>query len=303
MTTPDFFIVGAPKCATSALYHYLKMHPDIFMSVPKELNYFATDVTSPYFVKDKKQYLSLFDNSANYKRVGEASVWHLYSKEAANGIHEMVPDAKIIIMIRNPVDMIYSYHGQRLFNGTEDITDFADAILAIPDRKQGKRLPKEPYPIEGLFYLDIANYTEQIKRYIDKFGKKNVHVIIFDDFKTDSRTEYAKTLEFLGLGSQIPHELSDDNISRNASKQYKNKFIKRLIKNPPRLFTILGKLLIPNRALRQKLLRKIKIMNIEWKPRSELNPELYQELKNHYREEIENLSRLLNRDLVSLWDK
>jgi len=301
MNKPDFFIVGAPKCATSALYQYLKRHPDVFMSEPKELNFFATDLTSPYFVKDKDYYLSLFNNANGYKRIGEASVWHLYSKIAAKNIYDLVPNAKIIAMVRNPVDMIYSYHGQRLFNGTEDIDNFEKAIEAIPERKLGKRLPDDPYPIEGLFYLDIAKYSEQIRRYIDVFGKENIHVIIFDDFKSDSRSSYASTLDFLGLGTEIPHELPNDNITRNASKHYKNQFVKWIITKPPKSLRIIGKMLMPNRKIRQNILRNIKIMNIKWQPRPKLNPELYLKLQKYYQPEVEELSQLLDRDLITLW--
>lgn len=301
MIKPNFFIVGAPKCATSALYNYLKYHPDVFMSESKELNYFASDLTSPHFLNNKQIYLSQFKSAEGYKRVGEASVWYLYSKVAARGIYNMVPDAKIIAMIRNPVEMIYSYHGQRLFNGTEDIDDFEKAIEAIPDRRLGNRLPHDPFPIEGLFYIDIAKYSEQIKRYLDLFGKENVHIIVFDDFKHDSRSSYAQTLDFLGLGSEIPQNLPDDNISRNASKHYKNKFLKKLISSPPSSLKMIGKILIPNRNLRQNALRKLKIMNIKWQPRPTMKPELKSKLEEYYKPEVETLSQMLDRDLVKLW--
>jgi hypothetical protein len=302
MITPNFFIVGAPKCATSALYNYLKHHPDIFMSESKELNYFATDLTSPHFLNNRQVYLSHFNNAAGYKWVGEASVWYMYSKVAANGIYEMVPDAKIIAMIRNPVDMIYSYHGQRLFNGTEDINNFEKAIEAIPERKLGKHLPNDPYPIEGLFYLDIAKYTEQVRRYINVFGRENIHIIIFDDFKSDSLSSYTSTLNFLGLSANISHELPDDNITRNASKHYKSQFMKKMISNPPKSLSIIGKMIMPNRRIRQNIWRNIKIMNIEWQPRPKLNPEIYLKLQKYYRSEVEDLSQLLDRDLITLWN-
>jgi len=301
MITPNFFIVGAPKCATSALYHYLKHHPDIFMSESKELNYFAADLTSPHFLNNRQVYLSHFNNAAGYKRVGEASVWYMYSKVAANGIYEMVPDAKIIAMIRNPVDMIYSYHGQRLFNGTEDINNFEKAIEAIPERKLGKHLPNNPYPIEGLFYLDIAKYSEQVRRYINVFGRENIHIIIFDDFKSDSLSSYASTLNFLGLSTDISHELPDDNITRNASKHYKSEFMKKMISKPPKSLSIIGKMIMPNKRIRQNIWQKIKIMNIEWQPRPKLDPELYLKLQKYYQSEVEDLSQLLDRDLITLW--
>jgi hypothetical protein len=296
-------MVGAPKCATSALYQYLKRHPDIFMSDPKELNFFSTDITSNSVIKDEEHYLSLFTEAKGYKLIGEASVWYMYSKVAAHNIHTMSPDAKIIAMVRNPVDMIYSYYGQRRFNGTEQIQNFAEAIKAIPSRKNGKLLPNNPHPIKGLYYLDIARYTDQITRYIDLFGKENVRVIVFDDFKADSRKVYSETLEFLGLDSEIKHELPDNEKVRNASKNYKNIYIQRLLSNPPKSIIKIGKFLIPTDSLRQNIWEKLRVLNVEWKPKPELDPELRNYLQKEYQPEVEKLSALLERDLASLWNK
>lgn len=84
MRNPDFFIVGAPKSGTTAMYKYLKQHPDIFMPEVKEIHFFGTDLNSPWFIRDKEKYLSSFSNAKGEKRIGEASAWYLYSKNAAD---------------------------------------------------------------------------------------------------------------------------------------------------------------------------------------------------------------------------
>jgi len=147
MRTPDFFIVGAPKCGTTAMSDYLRQHPEIYMPQRKEPHFFGSDLDAPYpyFIRDKEQYFSLFAEAKDEKRVGEASVWYLYSKRAAFEIKEFCPTASIIIMLRNPVDMIYSLHSQRLFTGNEDIPDFEEALEAEEDRKRGLRIPSRTY--------------------------------------------------------------------------------------------------------------------------------------------------------------
>ena len=109
MPIPNFFIVGAPKCGTTALCEYLKYHPNVFMSTPKEPHYFAEDFERYRHVKTEDKYLALFgDCNDRHLMIGEASVFYLRSTRAVSLIRDFNPDAKIIVMLRNPVDMVYS---------------------------------------------------------------------------------------------------------------------------------------------------------------------------------------------------
>jgi hypothetical protein len=199
MGRPNFFIVGAPKCATSALSEYLKQHPDVFMSEEKEPHYFCTDIKTPRGIVNEEKYLALFADSGDAKRSGEASVLYLYSENAASEIKAFSPEAKIIIMLRNPVDMMYSWHSERLYVGHETIEDFEAALEAEEDRKKGLWNPPCDYSVKVFFYRDIARFSAQVKRYFDVFGRNNVHVIIFDDLKKDIAKVYRNTLEFLEI--------------------------------------------------------------------------------------------------------
>src|SRR5437667_5641216 len=102
---PNFFIVGAPRCGTTALYTYLRQHPDIFLPETKEPHYFNRDMNSGGAIRDHKEYLSLFAGAQGRARVGEASVYYLSSAYAAREISKVCPGAKIIVMLRNPVDV------------------------------------------------------------------------------------------------------------------------------------------------------------------------------------------------------
>lgn len=138
MTRPNFFIVGAPKCGTTSLYEYLRSHPQVFMPEKKEPEHFSDDldwrnVMLRHRVADRDDYLSLFDPApAHAAAVGEASTWYLFSEAAAGAIHDFNPEARIIIMLRDPVKMMYSLHGQFLKDCNEVIEDFAQAIAAEP---------------------------------------------------------------------------------------------------------------------------------------------------------------------------
>lgn len=299
MREPDFFIVGAPKCGTTAMNEYLKKHPDIFIPYRKEPHFFGSDLESNWwFDSDSERYFSLFSDARNEKRVGEASVYYMYSKRAAAEIKEFAPSGKIIVMLRNPVDMIYSYHSACLYNGNEDIADFEEALEAEQDRREGHRVPPgAPFP-EGLFYSRIAMYSEQLQRYIDIFGWDNVHIIIFDDFKNDTAGVYRKTLRFLGV--QEDSQTTFKTI--NPNKRVRNNALQEFLQKPPEPVRILARTLLPRRRLRFSLVQALSASNTRYEQRSEMDPELRRHLQNEFAPEVERLGNLIGRDL-SHWSR
>jgi len=301
---PDFFMVGAQKCGTTALYQYLRQHPDVFMPQQKEIHFFAPDLDSGseldavFFTRDLEQYLSLFEQAQNQKRIGEASPGYLYSHVAAAKIKEFCPHAGIIIMLRNPVEMMYALHAQRLFSGNEDIADFEAALEAEVDRKRGLRLPKYAYNIQGLFYRETARFTEQVRRFVDSFGLPNIHVIIFDDLKKDTPGVYRRTCEYLEIDPdfQPQFEIINPNTTpRNKALRdfviFQTMPLQRLMKNMPapveRKAKQVGKLLLS--------------VNTKQEPRPPLTPELRQRLQAEFAPEVDQLGELLGLDLKSMW--
>src|SRR5215204_2818898 len=122
---PDFFIVGAFKSGTTALYEYLRSHPQVFMPFLKEPHFFGDDLTRHYGRMSLSEYLALFRDAQPGQRVGEASTWYLYSTTVPGQIAEFSPQAQIIILLRNPVDVMYAQHSQLRFRADEDQADFA----------------------------------------------------------------------------------------------------------------------------------------------------------------------------------
>lgn len=293
MKKPDFFIVGAPKCGTTAMNDFLKQHPEIFIPKIKELHFFGSDLKFNLSRINKDKYLSLFLDAKDKCRVGEASVWYLYSKLAASEIKEFSPSASIIIMLRNPVDMLYSQHSQFLYNGNEDIECFEEALNAEEDRKHGLRIPPNVIFVEGLFYRETVKYTEQVRRYLHIFGRENVYIIIYDDFKNETAKVYRETLRFLGVSEAFYPEFK----VINPNKRVHSHRVKNFLQNPPMITKSIGKVLIPYR-IRQRLVEKFKSLNIKYVPRSPMKPELRKKLQAEFMPEIEQLSELLGRDLT-----
>jgi Sulfotransferase family len=200
---PNFFIIGAAKAGTTSLYQYLAQHPDIYMSPIKEPNYFSTEINfedvrpevqerikllkiDAYlkgdmkrtihraFIKNQNQYESLFRFVANQKAIGEASASYLYSPEAANAIKKYNPDAKIIIVLRNPVQRIYSHY---LMDRRMAITQlsFEEALL------EDKNNPLKMWGSKSLYY-ELSEYYEQVKRYYDTFPQSNILLYLVKNF-------------------------------------------------------------------------------------------------------------------------
>jgi hypothetical protein len=299
MLKPDFFIVGAPKSATTSLFSYLKQHPDVFLP-KKEIYYFCSDLSfqAPPLTEDI--YLSFYAEAKNQKAVGDASVYYLMSPHAAESIKRFNANGKIIIMLREPVSMVYSHHNQLLSNGDEVIENFEEALAAEEQRrKEGKVSYRHQGPLEALFYSDIAKYYGQVKRYIDVFGRDKVHIILFDDFAKDPKEEYIKVLKFLGIDEIMPTNFDTVNPSNAA----RSKALRRFILNPPDFIKAIGKVLLPHHSKRrQKVVELLHNVNTKYEKREPMKSETREKLKAIYKEDLEKLQQLINRDL-SHWLK
>ncbi|MDV2502786.1 MAG: sulfotransferase domain-containing protein [bacterium] len=296
MRKPDFFIVGAPRCGTTAMKVFLWEHPEIFMAAGREPHFFGTDLHSPMFIRDERTYLSLFARANNEKRVGEKSVLYLYSRHAASEIKEFQLSASIIIMLRNPVDMLYSLHGHRLhITGREDILDFETALEAEEDRKRGLRIPAGTSPREIWLvpYRDRARYTQQVRRFLDTFGRENVHIIIFDDFVREPAGVYRETLRFLEVNPEFQPHFQQI----NANRRVRSRRLSNFITNPPQLARSFVQAVMPFSPIR-KMLWSLVNLNSSYFPRPTLSPEIRKRLQVEFLPEVEQLSELLGRDLT-----
>jgi hypothetical protein len=294
MRRPDFFIVGAPKSGTTAMYEYLREHPDLYLPERKELRYFGSDLE----IRDRQplsesDYLAHFAGAEGHQLVGTAYVWYLYSSLAAAEIKAFAPDARIIAMIRNPIDMLHALHGEHLSNGNEDIRDFTEALDAEPDRRAGRRIPAHAHLPAGLLYSTVPRYAEQLERYVAAFGRDRVHVIVFDDFAADTSAAYAATLRFIGVRDDVrPARFA----VVNASKRTRSEALRHFLARPPELPRRIIRRTVPGR-IRRALYERTKALNVTRAARAPMPSATHERLRAVFADEVERLSIFLQRDL------
>jgi hypothetical protein len=196
---PDFFLVGAPKAATSSLHALLIRHPGIFMCRPKEPHFFSTDLPGLSEAADRRAYDDLFRDAPPDALRGEASAHYLFSAHAAAGIRQANPEARIILSLRNPADAARSYYHQLRDGFREDRTSFEEAWTLQEARAAGRALP--PYCPEPrqLQYRAIYSYAEQVARYLDLFPRDQILILHFEEIAKAPGDVVRRVLEFLGL--------------------------------------------------------------------------------------------------------
>lgn len=296
---PTFFIVGAPKSGTTALDSYLADHPLIHMARPKEPHYFATDLPRYRDVSTEADYVRLFDAKDCEGVGGDASVFYLYSKEAIRLIKEFDSNAKLIAMLRNPIDIVYSFHSQLLFGGDEEIKSFAEAWNATPARKLGERIPKHCRAKELLYYDEVALLGNQLERALSEFPRDQIHLVFFEDFAADTAREYRRVLEFLGV--------ADDGRAVfprvNANRRHRVNFMPAIKRT---VGSMRGPIELAKRVLsieRIGLMDRLKAWDLVYDEREPLSAELERSIISTYESDIKLLARIANRDLSHWVDK
>jgi hypothetical protein len=282
---PNFYIVGAPKSGTTSLFHYLDEHPDVFMCTVKEPNFFSYDEIvqqSLYYsekgVRNLEAYEALFENVASETAIGEASTSYLFYEKTPAKIKAMVPDAKIIIILRNPVDRGFSHYLMDSRIGYVNIS-FEDIVQK-----------KTEHPLLDLYYqqfVELGLYYRQVKRFIDVFGESQVKIFLNEDLKEDITKVILSVYSFLDI---------DNCCMPNITKQYniyqkpRNTLIQQLYST--KSIRRLARTIIPGRfvdTVKNSLLIKGE------KP--ELTHKTREFLFSLYRDDIQRTADLIGRDL------
>ena len=226
---PSLFILGAPKSGTSTLYELLRRHPDIYLPASKiEPHYFARDIALHQRHPDLKSYLSLFSEAPEGAVIGEASTWYLYSKDAVRNILEFNPDAKCIVMLRNPVDMAHSMHAFNLVKFHEDVADFGEAWSLQAERRAGRRLPAGVTDPSFVQYFDACALASPVERALSLLGPGRVQFHVFEDFLSDPAASTGRILRFLGLEPLAIGELPRVNPNRRWRQPWLARMLTRL---------------------------------------------------------------------------
>jgi hypothetical protein len=241
---------------------------------------------------DRATFLAEYAAAPTGALLGNAYVWYLYSTRAAAEIHAVRPDARIIVMLRDPAEAIVSLHSEFVYDGNEDIGDLAAALAAEPDRCAGLRIPAEAHFPAGLCYRRTVRYAEQLARYLDTFGPDQVHVVLFDDFATDPEAAYRGVLAFLGLDPDPRASFA----RHNPNKRSRSALVRRILAVPPEPARRLARRVVPRR-LRQAVYRRAVALNTSLAERAPVPDALRRSLRAELADEVARLEALLDRPL------
>ncbi len=214
MLLPNFIILGAAKAGTTALYHYLKQHPQIGMSRIKETNYLALkgdsldfrgsgdcDYIKRFTVTNQADYFDQFADCSGKLAIGEASPLYLYSPKAPAEIKSLVPDAKLIAILRDPVDRAYSAFLHLVRDGRETTRDFAKALHLEPTRIAD-------YWEHIWHYVAMGRYADQLARYFALFDRSQIKILLYRDFRIDPLGTLADLQRFLEVDDSFQTDVS-----------------------------------------------------------------------------------------------
>jgi hypothetical protein len=294
---PNTFILGAPKCGTTALSEYLREHPRAFLSKPKEPHYFCAEFDY-YFAPGQRtedHYLGLFAAATDeHLAVAEASVWYLYSSDAARNIAAFDPAARAIVMLRNPVDLVPSLHSQLLYMLDEDEPDLARAWELQEPRRRGERVPATARVPAFLQYGEAARLGAQLARVYDALPREQVLTIVFDDLREDTGAVYRRTLEFLGL----PDDGRAEFPRVNENKVHRAEAVARFTQRPPAALVSVARGVKRVAGVeRLGVLERVRRGNRQVTRRGGIDPGLAAELRDHFRDDVGELGALIGRDL------
>ena len=281
---PNFFIVGAPKSGTTNMSYYLMQHPQVFMPENLEPYYFARlDIPQNHkrdIISDEEKYLNLFKNAKNCKAIGESSPVYLSCPHAALEIKNRFPNSKIIISIRNPIEIAYSEYFSLKFMGFDENTSFNE-LLDVSE----EQLTRNEFHIDSL--LEAGFYSKQIKRFQKIFPKNQIKIIIFEEYIKNTIPTINSILSFLDIQKSIIFKVAP----KGAYKVPRNFVSQKLMNNFT--FRKAAKFIIPT-VTRQKIGERFFVKESS---RPLLKQNERQRLKEIYQDDVENLDKLLGRRL------
>jgi hypothetical protein len=306
---PDFFIVGHPKCGTTALYEMLKRQPGVYMPELKEPVFLADDLRAGVrrsVVKGRpetlEEYLALFGPARAEQRVGEASALYLWSHDAAARIAELQPDARIIAILREPVSFLHSLHMQLLQDHSEMERDLRKALALEHERRQGRRIPRDCPRPPALIYSEYLRYVDQLRRYHAVFPPEQVLVLIYDDFRRDNEATMRTVLRFLDLDDTAPLEAIEANPTVRLRARRLDRALRNVSTGRGPVTSGLRRAIkrVSSRRLRHRALLTTRRRVVYAEPPPP-DTDLALELRHDLKAEVTALSEYLDRDLVALW--
>lgn len=295
MPMPTFLVLGVAKAGTTSLYEYLKQHPQIYMSPRKEPHFFAfgeaplPTFTGPgaagiqeRFVATLPAYQALFANWRTELAAGEVSTTNFIPR-ACTRIQQYVPNARLILVLRQPADRAYSQflNGRRV--GWEPCREFAQALADEPARIQKGWLSSLCYTLPGF-------YAAPLRQYLTRFPREQVHIYLYEEWQAQPLRILQEIFQFIGVDD---HFVPDTTVHYNTAAVPRNRYLVYLLRSPHYLKTLLRPFLPPR--LRQQLMHSLSTYTYTKPP--PLDPTVRAWLTERYREDIVQVEELLQRDL------
>ncbi len=285
MRKPNFFIIGHHRSSGTSLEINLMQHPEIFV-VSHKRGFFGFDTD----LKSEIEYIKLFKDATNQKWIGERCADYIICNSSASRLKKYSPDAKILLILRNPIDVMYSIHSKMYSVETiESISNFEDALNTEPKRLEENIDSPGKHPPQ-ILYRNIVKYTEQISRYYLEFGQENVKVVIFEEIIKQPEKVYGEIFEFLKVDSSFMPNFQSVNQNRNP----RSHLLQLLFKKNPKISSIFSK--IPGTGV---IYQNI---NLPVSKRESMPDYIRRKLQKELLPEIEELSNLINKDLTHWCD-
>jgi hypothetical protein len=296
VTLPNFFVVGAARSGTTSLDRYLSQHPEIFITPRKDAYFFAAehfprtgpggpgdDALKRKVIRDAAGYAQLFAEVDGAKAIGESSALYLCLPGTAERIAQAVPDARIIMLLREPAARAYSAYMNLVRDGRETLS-FEEGLSQEEARKQQGWEPM-------WWYKEVSLYASQVQRYLDVFGRKQVKVLLYEEFYAHPEQALREIFAFLGVKDDV---LIDTSVRYNLGGVPKSRKLNTLLYN-----VFIDKAIPFARHIKPGLAWKV-MGRFLLQPVPQMNPQTRAELRAYFADDVEKLEDVLQQDL-RLW--
>jgi len=293
---PSFYVIGAPRCGSTTVCNTLKRNPRISFSVPKETHFLHKDWSDQTVEAWRRTYVTRYHPrlGPQHQAMGDGSVSYMFNPDTIRRALQFDPRARFIAVLRNPVEMLQSYHLRLLYLLDEDVEDFATAWSLQESRARGENVPKRCREPLLLQYGDIGRFGMHMQRVIDIAGRQRCLVVLFEDLVQRPRDTYRRILDFIGVDDDGGGEFR----RKRQSLSFRSHSLQRLLMNPPhwvlRGVQAMSIKHIPHLKRWRKKLKRINNRPVEHSP---LSVETRAMLRRHFAPDIERLGALLDRNL------